>query len=86
MHSWLNTFTFWSLFPLALMLAVFFIVFVKADKLIWALLLGVPVTAFALALVIYVMCIPIAWLHARRIKNLAGPKDRRLKTILREVN
>jgi hypothetical protein len=86
MHSWLNTVTFWSLLPLGLLLTVLFIAVTKADKLILALLIGVPVFTVALALVVYVCCIPLAWIVARRIVGKSGRGDRHLKTVVREVS
>jgi len=85
-HSWLNTITFWSLFPLALLLTVFFIVFVKADKMIWALLVGVPVFTIGLAILVYVCCIPIGLVVASRVQGKSGSKSKALKTVLREVS
>ena len=46
----------------------------------------VAVTAVALALVVYVLCIPVAWLVARRIKSGARPRGPRLKTVQRVVS
>ena len=86
MRSWLNTITFWSLIPLAVLLTIFFLFVVKADKLILALLLGVPVFTFGLALIVYAVCIPIAWIVASRILGRAPHKDRRLRTVIREVS
>ena len=85
-HSWLNTITFWSLIPLGILMIVFFLAVTKADKLILALLLGVPVFTFGLALIVYAVCIPIAWIVASRILGRAPHKDLRLRTVIREVS
>jgi hypothetical protein len=74
------------MFPFAILLTIFFCFVVKADKLIWALLIGVPVFAFLLALLVYVICIPIAFIVASRITSKVGAHDRHLKTVIREVS
>ncbi len=86
MHSWLNTIALWSMAPIGLFLIIFFSIVTRADKVIWALLVGVPLFTFLLALLIYVACIPISWAVAARIKRKAGPGQRGLKTVRREVS
>jgi hypothetical protein len=86
-HNWLSTITFWALFPLALLLTVFFVAVTRADKMVWALLLGVPVFTVALDLIIYALAVPVALVVAGVIKARPGNQgERRLKTIRREVS
>jgi hypothetical protein len=85
-HSWLNTITFWSMLPIATLLIAFFIVFVKADKLVWAILIGVPVFTVAFALLIYAVCIPIGLYVGARVRARNKKKSRLLKTVLRQVS
>jgi hypothetical protein len=86
MVSWLGTITFWALLPLAILLGAFFIAVIKADKLILALLIGVPVMAVVCDVVLYVLFIPIAWLRASSIKSKVDSGNRRLKLVVREVS
>jgi hypothetical protein len=85
-HNWLSTITFWSLLPIALALLVFFIAVTKADKLVWAILLGVPVFTFGLVLIVYVLCIPLALIAGRRIREKGGSRKGGLKTVIREIS
>jgi hypothetical protein len=86
MHSLLNTITLWAVLPLALLLAVFFVVVTKRDKLLLAFLLGVPVGTVALDVVLYVVCIPVVWVIALQIKGSAEGRGRNLKMVRREVS
>jgi hypothetical protein len=85
-HSWLNTITFWSLIPIALLWTILFLILVKPDKWILAILLGVPVFSVGLALVVYAVCIPIAGIVASRITGKVTGRERGLRTVIREVS
>jgi hypothetical protein len=86
MHALLNTITLWAVFPIALLLAVFFALVTRRDKLILALLIGVPVFTVAVDVVLYVVCIPVVWVIARQIKGSAEGRGRNLKVVRREVS
>lgn len=85
-HNWLNTITFWSLFPLGLFMTVFLLVVTKPDKRVWAVLIGMPVFTFGLALMLYVACIPIALIAGNRIRSKKGPGSRGLKFVVRDIS
>lgn len=85
-HNWLNTLTFWSLFPLGLFMTALLIAVTKPDKLVMALLIGMPVFTFGLALIFYAACIPIALIAGNRIRGKRKAGSRGLKFVVREIS
>jgi hypothetical protein len=85
--SWQNTLAFWALFPLLALVAAGLLWMVprEPDKILLALLAGVPVFTFGLLVVVVVLLIPAVLAAGVWIKARAGRKDRHLKTVTRVI-
>jgi hypothetical protein len=81
--NWANTIAFWSLLPLSVLVIAFMVMACAPDKLIWGLLCT-PVFAVPLAVVVYVLFLPVGLLAGAIISGQSAD-GRKYKTVIRVV-